>query len=289
MTTNNTLERTNGIAGIGIEMVKDPSGKPETIPPVQPRAKAPKLSALIDLTANDVESKYKKAFEAVMKAGVDRMPASRAKVFVNGIKGRLVVDSQPNRRQANIIQVGKPDIEHAHTLHLWVGHEDYATAMSKTVDNAKASKGASNYWTTVAAHIVATGLELLYKANTMKARHEKEGNKLTKDFKSDLALLGVSPESRVGAYRGGKGLDKWVEGKTISQHLQALSEMYVPVYTPKADASTAKTTVTLVCVPGCKLTDAAPYGIKVKKENVNDYISLLRCEHHASLTIKDED
>jgi hypothetical protein len=283
MTTNSTLERTNGIAGIGIEMPKDASGKPKTIPTVQPRAKAPKLSALIDLTANDVESKYKKAFEAVMKAGVDRMPSSRAKVFVNGIKGRLVVDSQPNRRQANIIQVGKPDIEHAHTLHLWVGHEDYAASVKQDWNVSDGS------WTTVAAHIVATGLELLYKANTMKARHEKEGNKLTKDFKSDLALLGVNPESRVGAYRGGKGLDKWVESKAISQHLQTLSEMYVPTYTAKADASTAKTTVTLVCVPGCKLTDAAPYGIKVKKENVNDYISLLRCEHHASLTIKDED
>ena len=71
--------------------------KRKTIPPVQAqtRAKGAKLSTLIDLSASKVENKYRRAFEAIGKAGVDRMPALLAKRFAKGIKCRLVISSKP--------------------------------------------------------------------------------------------------------------------------------------------------------------------------------------------------
>ena len=260
-----------------IDVNKDVDGAPAPVP--APVIKQGKLSDLIDLSANGVESKYHEAFVSIMKAGIDRMPELRAKDFKSPISVRLVVNSQPNRRQANIVSIGKPDIEHAHVLYLWVGHEDYA----------KAVKGEN--WTTVCAHIVATGLELVYRGNTLKARSSADtGGKLTPDFKRDLQAIGVEPESRIGHYRGTKGLEKWAKGEAIQEHLKTLAGMYVPAYTPKSEVDTKKSTVILVCEPDCPLTDAAPYGIRVKHESVNDYIRLLRCDFHDRfLTIKDED
>jgi hypothetical protein len=261
-----------------IEVDKDVSGAPAPVV-IPETVKQGKLSDLIDLSANAVESKYHHAFISIMKAGIDRMPELRAKDFKSPISVRLVVNSQPNRRQANIVSIGKPDIEHAHVLYLWVGHEDYALAVR------------NGEWTTVSAHISATGLELIYKANTLKARSSAEtGGKLTPDFKRDLQAIGVEPESRVGHYRGTKGLEKWAQGEAIQEHLKTLASMYVPAYTAKSEVDAKKSTVILVCEPGCKLTDAAPYGIRVKRENVNDYLELLRCDYHdGQLSIKEQE
>jgi hypothetical protein len=125
----------------------------------------------------------------------------------------------------------------------------------------------------------------------LKARSSAEtGGKLTPDFKRDLQAIGVEPESRVGHYRGTKGLEKWAQGEAIQEHLKTLASMYVPAYTAKSEVDAKKSTVILVCEPGCKLTDAAPYGIRVKRENVNDYLELLRCDYHdGQLSIKEQE
>jgi len=247
----------------------------------QTRAKGAKLSTLIDLSASKVENKYRRAFEAIGKAGVDRMPALLAKRFAKGIKCRLVISSKPEyRRQVNIVTIGKPDIEHAYTLTVWVGHPDYAKAVESKV------------WTTVTAHIMAAFVECLYRANTLKFRSDADsGGKITEDASDVCESIGITKRSRVGKFRGSKGLEAWTTDKVISKHLSTLAEMYVPKYTPKPDTPSKKTTVTLVCVAGCKLTDATTYGIRVQHANVNDYTSLLRCAHHpdTQFTIKDED
>lgn len=276
-TTNNKKGTLESLTPVKVD--RDVSGKvkkldiPDTPKPGKPR----KLSDLIDLSANELESEYHNAFIGIMKRGLDRMPKMRVADFKSTIRIRLMVDSQPNRRQSNIVAVGKPDIDHAHVLHLWVGHPDYAKALLNGV------------WTTVVAHILGAGVEVVYKGNTLKYRSDgNTGGKITPGALNDLEAIGVDPESRIGRYRGTQALAKWAESKVIQGYLETLASMYVPVYAEKT-VTTKKTTVTLICkAEDCKLNDLDAYGIKVKLDTVNDYVGQLKCSLHGALKQADE-
>ena len=279
MATNGTMNKTkSGESITAIEVEKQIDGSPAKVEiPAKvetPEVVKPKnLSDLIDLSADAEVSKYQDAFVAIMKRCIDRLPKLRADDFTNGITVRIVVDSQPRGHQTGIISIGKPDIAHAHVLYLWVGHEDYARALRE------------DEWSTVVAHIGACGMELVYKANTLKARSVgNTGGKLTPDYIRDNKAIGIENESRTGEFRGTDGLAKWAKTKAIQTHLDTLQDMYVPAYTETSRSGGGKTTVTLTCEGGCKLSDLDEYGIRVKKENVNEYLSLIKCDLHGFLT-----
>ena len=278
MATNGTINKTkSGESITAIEVEKQIDGSPAKVktpatvemPEV---VKPKKLSDLIDLSADAEVSKYQDAFVAIMKRCIDRLPKLRADEFTRGIRIRLMVSSQPHGHQTGIVLIGKPDIAHAYVVYLWAGHEDYARALR------------DDEWSTVVAHIGACGMELVYKANTLKARSVgNTGGKLTPDYIRDNKAIGIENESRTGEFRGTDGLAKWAKTKAIQTYLDTLQDMYVPAYTDTSRTGGGKTTVTLTCAGGCKLSDLDNYGIKVKKENSADYRSLLKCATHGEL------
>ena len=275
MATNGTIKETKVSQSVtAIKVEKQIDGSPAKVAPpeVVETVKPKKLSDLIDLSADAEVSKYQDAFVAIMKRCIDRLPKLRADDFTRSIQIRLMVSSQPHGHQTGIVLIGKPDIAHAHVVYLWAGHEDYARALR------------DGEWSTVVAHIGACGIELVYKANTLKARSVgKTGGKLTPDYNRDNKAIGIVNESRTGEFRGTDGLAKWAKTKAIQTHLDTLQDMYVPAYTDTSRTGGGKTTVTLTCEGGCKLSDLDNYGIKVKKEHSSEYRSLLKCALHGFL------